>query len=442
MNRNGRLVIAGCMALLAGPLLAQAPNQPPAPKTPLVVPPELSAPHPVTQMYRTALDLTGNDTTHSVTVEGNSGSITFTFTPSVAQPLQPAAPKPKTKRPRGVKVNPKRPFHLAKFEPKLGAPASFGMIPKQLDYWGNDVYGDCVSAEEAAAKAVWSIQAGYQELFIPSATLIAWAQQHGYRDGADLVDVMQSMATSGITVNGVTYTDGAPQTVDWTNAATLQAAIASGPVKIGVDGDPLEDVVGTTNGWFAQGLKGKTEDHCIGLWGYGTIQQCYAIIGQPMTAAAQAVSTQPGYIGFTWDTVGVLDWASVQGLTSEAYIRSPTTPQQPVITPTPSPAPTPTPTPVPVPTPSPIPPTPVPNPEPLPPAPTPGPAPDEIITINVTRRTISTLPEGWDAVWGPPTQPPAEVIVHGGQKKLSVGHSYPLPATAKPKPPVPAKKAA
>ena len=36
------------------------------------------------------------------------------------------------------------------------APAQFAYVPKQLSMWGNDQYGDCVSAEEAFAKACYS----------------------------------------------------------------------------------------------------------------------------------------------------------------------------------------------------------------------------------------------------------------------------------------------
>ena len=147
-----------------------------------------------------------------------------------------------------------------KFTAKVAAPASFCIgLPSQLSYWGNDIYGDCVSAEEAFAKATWSLYATGTELFIPSATLTSWASKHGFLNGADLTEVMETMAASGITVGNTTYTDGTPSTVDWTSLANLQAAIAQGPVKLGVDGDPLENIVGTTNGWFAKDWRGATK---------------------------------------------------------------------------------------------------------------------------------------------------------------------------------------
>lgn len=360
----------------------------------------------------------------TLTVDGSGGSITFTITP-VQQQIK--GPAPKLKRQRGVSPTAKgkaAALRFPRFALSATPPASFGVIPSQLSYWGNDVDGDCVSAEEAAAKAVWSLYATGAELFIPSDTLTSWAAKHGFLNGADLSEVVLAMATDGIVVNGTTFTDGTPSSVDWTNAATLQAAIATGPVKIGVDGDPLEQVVGTTNGWFGQGLTGRNEDHCIGLIGYGTIAQCYQFLGVAMPPAAQAVSTQPGYLTFTWSTIGVLDWASIQNITSEAYVRTPTTPQQPVVTPTPAP----TPAPVPVPTPS--------------PSPTPAPAPNtgSIITLDITTDTLGPLPTGW--TWSPSLLPGAQPAqVHKGQKRVVLPHGWFGPESSMTRDPLPADPA-
>ncbi len=35
----------------------------------------------------------------------------------------------------------------------VAAPPTYLVIPQQLSFWGNDNYGDCVTAEEAFAKA-------------------------------------------------------------------------------------------------------------------------------------------------------------------------------------------------------------------------------------------------------------------------------------------------
>ena len=55
-------------------------------------------------------------------------------------------------------------------DPTIGVPPSFLLWPVQMSDWGNYVYGDCVTAEEAFAKATAAPQ-----IFIPDATVIAWA---------------------------------------------------------------------------------------------------------------------------------------------------------------------------------------------------------------------------------------------------------------------------
>ena len=68
--------------------------------------------------------------------------------------------------------------------PFAAAPPQFLVKPAQLSMWGNGQYGDCVSAEEAFAKACYS-----QEIFIPEATVIAWASAHGVLNGAGVLSL-------------------------------------------------------------------------------------------------------------------------------------------------------------------------------------------------------------------------------------------------------------
>ncbi len=274
-------------------------------------------------------------------------------------------------RPRGAIPTPRH--QLAAAIPFRGgaAPTSFGVVPSQLSYWGNNQYGDCVPCEEAFAKAAWSVMAGYPELFISDAILEAWAQHGGFLNGALLPDVMTAMATNGIAVDGVTYTDGPARSVDYTDWATLTAAIAQGPIKIGVAADQLQGTVGTVNGWVGTGWHADSnEDHCVSLCGYGTFQECFGFLKLPVPAVPNAGAQW--LLLFTWNTIGVVDFASMQAIAGEAWLRNITTPQQPVLTP-------PAPVPVPVPTPT----------------PTPG---DEVVTsvVNVSTRTVQlTTPPDW-----------------------------------------------
>lgn len=233
------------------------------------------------------------------------------------------------------------------------------------------ISGNCVSAEEAAAKAIYSVMAGFPEIFITEQVLINWAHQHGFLNGANLTDVMDAMSRTGIVASdGKTYTDGPYQSVDWTNDAILSSAIFAGPVKIGVAADQLQNTVGQSNGWIGVGFKTDNNiDHCVNLCGFGTMEALCQVMN--VTLPAGISPTTRGYLLFTWDTIGIIDRASMIAITAEAWLRTPTTPQAPMPVPTPTPTPVP-PTPTPTPTPTPVPPTPTPTPPPLP---TPTPVP-------------------------------------------------------------------
>jgi hypothetical protein len=126
--------------------------------------------------------------------------------------------------------------------------------------------------------------------------------------------------------NGHTYDDGPFVSVDWTNVAVLQNAIAQGPVKIGIAADQLENAVPEppTNGWLATGFTtDSNEDHCVSLCGYGTIGWLAAQLGGTLPDGVDDM--QPGYALFTWDSVGVIDVPSLQAICAEAWLRNPTT---------------------------------------------------------------------------------------------------------------------
>lgn len=250
---------------------------------------------------------------------------------------------------RGLVKHPQWIDRLAASEPHrpLGAvPTQFAGLATQLDEWGNATYGDCVSAEEAEAKASWS--QGYcklPELFVPPDVIIAWARQHGVLNGADLVDVMDKMATDGITVNGVTYKDGPHQAVDYTNGDVLNSAIATGPVKIAIAANALPSGAGNQMGWYVtQRVNDKRTDHCVGLRGYGTAGFLYDAMKVPLPSALSPSTV--GVILYTWKTYGFVTFDWIQGCTDEAHVRTPTTigqspappaPPVPPIPPTPTP---------------------------------------------------------------------------------------------------------
>ncbi len=257
---------------------------------------------------------------------------------------------------RGAKPTPRHKLLAApQYKASVAAPAQVAIVPKQLDMWGNDEYGDCVSAEEAFAKACYS-----PEIFIPAATVVAWAQKRGYRDGADLTEVMDSMRSDGFVVGTQKYNDGGYASVDYSTESVLQNAIAAGPVKIGIDADALPSGAGNDQGWYALG-KGsfRNEDHCVALCGYGTATYLYGQLGVPLPAALTGKS---GYLLYTWSTIGFVDHAWIMSTVGEAWVRSPTTVGVPPLAPPTPPVP------------------------PVPPGPTPG-----AVTITLTTDQVQSV---------------------------------------------------
>jgi hypothetical protein len=209
----------------------------------------------------------------------------------------------------------------------VGAPPNFITVPAQISMWGNYDNGDCVTAEEAFAKAC-----NNPEIFIPEADAISWATRHGVLNGAVINQVLQWMQTDGFPEGNLIYDDGPYFSVDWTNSATLQSAISQGPVKIGVAGDQLQTTWHAANGnnptgnkgWFAVGYTADSnEDHCPSLCGYGSIAW---LAQQLKLQVPQGVDgTRAAYALFTWNSIGIIDQPSLLAITHEAWLRQPTT---------------------------------------------------------------------------------------------------------------------
>jgi hypothetical protein len=241
-----------------------------------------------------------------------------------------------TKRlPRGALPSPRHVLAAATPhipDPGIKVPASFLMWPVQMSSWNNYVYGDCVTAEEAFAKATAA-----PTVFIPEATVVAWAQAHGYLNGANLTSVMTTMQTNGFQYNNKTYDDGPHSSVNWSNAAILQSAISShGPVKIGVAAEDFQTnadghVTPGTSGWAMYNYPQTSdaqEDHCVSLCGYGsTLAELVALFKEHNVAVDPPKGMPTGicYAMFTWNSIGIIDQQSMLNMTHEAWIRNPVT---------------------------------------------------------------------------------------------------------------------
>ena len=208
------------------------------------------------------------------------------------------------------------------YSARVGAPPTFIVIPKQISMWGNDVHGDCVTAEEAFAKAC-----NNPEVFISDNEVIAWATKHGVLEGANLPEVMTWMQNDGFPDGPFICDDGSHNSVNWHDAGTLQSAISLGPVKIGIAADQIQTAWDSTSGrsgWFATGFKDDAnEDHCVSLCGYGSISWLAQQLGVEVPAGIDR--TKAGYALFTWNSIGIIDVPSMIAITQEAWLRQPTT---------------------------------------------------------------------------------------------------------------------
>jgi len=204
----------------------------------------------------------------------------------------------------------------------VGAPPTFLIKPAKLSMWGNKFHGDCVTAEEAFAKACHS-----PEIFITEKVVVEWATKHGVLEGANLQQVLQYMQADGFPQGGHIYDDGPFYSLNWTNPAILTSAISQGPVKIGIAADQVETAWQKNkqrSGWFGTGFQSDAnEDHCVSLCGYGSLMWLAQQFKVKVPAGLDG--TKPGYAMFTWDSIGIIDHPSMIAITHEAWVRNPTT---------------------------------------------------------------------------------------------------------------------
>jgi hypothetical protein len=222
--------------------------------------------------------------------------------------------------PRGAFPSPRSKIRSAPaFAERGHLPPTHVKIPAELSFWGNETYGDCVTAEEAFAKACYA-----PEIFITEDTAINWAERHNVLNSAVISVVLETMITDGFEQIGRTYDNGQCYSVDYTNPAVLQNAILSGPVKVGVSADQLNAVYDHRNGWFATGFHtDKNTDHCISLCGFGSI----AFLAQQLkvNVPTSVDGSEWAYLSFSWDSIGIIDRASLTAISTEAWVRQPTT---------------------------------------------------------------------------------------------------------------------
>ena len=157
--------------------------------------------------------------------------------------------------PRGLVPSPEEALRTARaYVPKapMAIPTSFLQWPITMSYWGNDEFGDCVTAEEAFAKAA---APGYY--FIPEDTVIGWARRNGYLNGAACYSVLSTMRDKGIDFSLNTLFDGDFSRIGYEDSVILRDAIYHcGPVKLAIDSGYMNPVKSPAKGNMTPGKSG------------------------------------------------------------------------------------------------------------------------------------------------------------------------------------------
>jgi hypothetical protein len=203
------------------------------------------------------------------------------------------------------------------------APESFIAWPIGIGPWENEKLSRSIWAEEAFAKAC-----AEPKVFIPTDVVLFTSRECGSSNFAAFIQ------THGFHMDRKAYLDGPFNSVDWTNAAALNSAIANvGPVKIGVASanlasGPRGQVTPGTSGWAIYGLPtGQPENHCASLCGYGpltTLVNHFELHGVNVNLPS-GMPTGLCYAMSTWGSIGIVDRQSLMNITGEAWVRNPTT---------------------------------------------------------------------------------------------------------------------
>ena len=206
--------------------------------------------------------------------------------------------------------------------PPSQLPVNYIIIPPKLSTWGNDVVGDCTTAEEAFAKACHA-----PEIFIPEDVVETWCWYHGTLQGAWPTQVMDYMQNDGFVIGSKMYCDGPYALVDYMSDFALRSAISKGPIKLFVASAQLYSAYIRQKGnksWLALGFKPENEfNHVISLCGYGSIGWLAGMLDFKLPAAVDKALA--GYAFFAYDSIGIMDQFTANAIISEAWLRQPTT---------------------------------------------------------------------------------------------------------------------
>ena len=254
--------------------------------------------------------------------------------PIAVPPQQVRARGPPPKFARGLKPTPPGVLKAAirAGEPLMAKLRALPQPPENYDgsggvrdftMFGNDIYGNCVTAEEAAAKRVISAKTGAPTVRIPDANVIDYCRKYGGLNGEYLDAVLTKMTKYGLVDDkGIEHKDD-PTAValDGSKKLIVQLAIYyTGQIKVGVAANQIQNAMSNSYGWVLLNARpDSAEDHCVGYCGYGSLEFCCKTLGVAVPRGADP--KRFCLIMFTWATLGIVDWDSVQNITSEWWMR-------------------------------------------------------------------------------------------------------------------------
>jgi hypothetical protein len=204
-----------------------------------------------------------------------------------------------------------------------GAPESFISWPIRIGSWGTETVSNSSWVEEAFAKAC-----AEPKVLIPADVVLSTSRECGSSNFAAF------MQRQGFQMDGKAYLDGPFNSVNWTDAAALNGAIANvGPVKIGVasanlGSGPQGQVTPGTSGWAIHGLAaGQPENRWASLCGYGPLAGLINLFERHGVHVKLPSGMPTGlcYAMFIWGSMGIIDRQSLMNITGEAWVRNPTT---------------------------------------------------------------------------------------------------------------------
>lgn len=228
-------------------------------------------------------------------------------------------------------------------------------VAQQMD--GNERYGDCTCACLGNVLDVVKNILGYSGGPIPDENVVSWAIRHGFQNGAQIIDVLDTLASEPmLDTAGQACVIGLNAGVDYTDTNSVYGALAgSYALDLGVDAQPLQDCGAGNSKVITMPVLSRVYgnlDHSIPAFDYGTAKQladAYNTAYNVSVSLGSVGENEPCITVSTWSSLVITPLRSFNLFTGEAHVIL-NFPAPTVVPPAPTPVPGPGPQPRPRPT--------------------------------------------------------------------------------------------